>query len=154
MAATWALEKVPTSAWDFLLWSNSWEVGTAMACQVDGTVTRMRWYRRTTNVGDAPVAMHLWDAETEAILHTVDPIPDDGAVGWQIHTIDDPVAVGAGQIIIPAYEVAYGKTLAYTTIGYGLPHHFQQGWQHQSTQARPHRLPASQTDRVTTTSPG
>jgi hypothetical protein len=117
MAATWALEKVPTSAWDFLLWSNSWEVGTAAACQVDGSVTRMRWYRRTTNVGDVPVAMHLWDVETEAVLHTVDPIPDNGTVGWQVYTVDPPVNVSAGQVVIAAYEVAYGKTLAYSPVG-------------------------------------
>src|SRR5678816_285784 len=99
MAATWALEKIPPGDWNTLNQGDDYEVSSALACQVDGSITRLRWRRMTTNAGDKPDALRVWDVETESVLHTASAVPDDLTVGWQIYTLDDPVAVEAGQIV-------------------------------------------------------
>lgn len=75
------------------------ELGLRFSPKVDGTVSGIRFYRTTENVG--PHVGTVWGPAGEVLARVA--FADDTAVGWQTAAIEPAVAVTAGT----AYTVSY-----------------------------------------------
>jgi hypothetical protein len=109
MATAWGLGKIPPGDWSSLSDGNPYERCSAFACQVDGQITRIRWRRMTTNAGDKPNALQVWDEATETLLYVASSVPDNLAVGWQVHETEVSVSVAAGQVVLVSVEIPAGE---------------------------------------------
>lgn len=101
MVSSWALGNFPSG--DFTDYTSSpygFDIGVMCGASVAATVTRLRWYRRNTSTGHKPDHLRLWDVLTGGLLYETADVPDDGSIGWQVHTIVDPIAVDARQALI------------------------------------------------------
>lgn len=101
----------PTPPWTS---TNALEVteGNAYFPQVDVTITAIRWYRLDTTAGHAPTKLSLWDRTTGSLIYDAASIPDNGAVGWQSHTLSSPVIVNAGRAFIVSWHQAANNAFA------------------------------------------
>lgn len=114
MVSSWVLDSFPPANWQTQGYPYPYEFGTVFAPQVDCSITRLRWYRPTTNAGDKPDYLRVWDVATQTVLVSASAVPDDGAVGYQIATLDDPPQVAPGQLLIASIGGASLQDMAYS----------------------------------------
>lgn len=71
----------------------AFEWATAFKVDVACYLHELRWLRTSTGTAHKPTILRLWDTTTQAVVSTAATIPDNGAVGWQTHTVTSEVAL-------------------------------------------------------------
>lgn len=129
MVSAWVLDNVPSGDWADQYYGYPYAFGNTFAPVVDCSVTRLRWRRVSTQINSTPDHLRLWDVATQEILAEVSPVPDDGAVGWQVGTIDTPPNVSAGQLLRASIDGALLWSMGYIAVASLYPPPpFPAGW--------------------------
>jgi Ca2+-binding RTX toxin-like protein len=83
------------------------ELGMKFTADRAGEITELRYYRSASDAGDTDVREgHLWRASDGALLGTVTFTSDTGESGWQIQSLDTPIAILPGVEYIVSYRTA------------------------------------------------
>lgn len=129
MATAWVLDNIPSADWSDQYYGYPYAFGTAFAPAVECSVTRLRWRRVSTQINSTPAHLRLWDVATETIIGEVTPVPDSGAVGWQVGSIAVPPTVSAGQLLKASIDGSLLWSQAYIYVsGLYPPPPFPAGW--------------------------
>lgn len=78
------------------LHSNQQSNAACFSVSEEREVTQLAWYRAATSGQGVPTRLSLWRASDGAELYGTNSVPDNGAVGWQVHNLSAPVALAAG----------------------------------------------------------
>ncbi len=92
---------------------NDYELGTKFVADNSGLITELRYYRGAADAGDTDTrTLNLWDANGNH-LGSVTVTSAPGETGWQVGTLDTPIAIAGGT----TYVVSYGtvQNYAYTS---------------------------------------
>jgi hypothetical protein len=87
------------------------ETGMAFVSATGGQITKMRWYRVSNLSTALPTNLRVWDAVT-GTQATPSVVPDNGAVGWQEHTLAVPVPIAAGREYRVSISIPNGNVYA------------------------------------------
>lgn len=89
MPSAWVLGNI--DAGSFVLNTDlpqDYEIGTVFGVVAPARLTGIRWWRASTDPDYKPTHLRVLDLYGFTILHEEDPIPDDGAIGWQVAAIE------------------------------------------------------------------
>ncbi|RKH56309.1 DUF4082 domain-containing protein [Corallococcus llansteffanensis] len=98
------------------------EVGVKFRTDVAGTVTKVRYYKGSTDNG--PHVGHLWSA-TGTLLATTTQAPAESGFGWRELTFPTPVSLAANTTYVVSYFATGGRyaitTNYFNTAGVDMP---------------------------------
>jgi hypothetical protein len=111
---------MPTHLFDGTTWvvhddsnpADPYEIGNRFGCTAELSVTGLRWYRWTVGSSNKPAALRLWRASDSALIATISPAPDDGAVGWQDSELPAPIPLTVGTTYVVSMDWPAGQNWA------------------------------------------